>query len=111
MDFSNVNKFRRVIEFIREYISGDLALPQLAVYLTVCSEEGITMPELAEVLNMPQGSVSRNVKRLCKYEEGGRLQGYDLLTTAPDIRDRKRLAVYLTEQGKALATKLESLLN
>lgn len=111
MDFLKVNQFNHTVQFIRKAVASDLTLSQLAIYLMVCSDEGITMPELAQELDMPQGSLSRNVKRLCSYEEGGTMQGYDLLTTTPDRRDRKRLAVYLTEKGKALRIELDHLLN
>lgn len=110
MEQENIFKINRIVAYIREQVSNDLALPQLAIYLTVCHDEGVTMPELCEKLGMPQGSLSRNVKRLSRYYEGSKLQGYDLLSTSPDLHDRKRLAVYLTDQGKRLREELNSLL-
>ena len=111
IEFLEINNFRSIVQFIRESVASDLSLSQLAIYLTVCSDEGITMPELAQGLNIPQGSLSRNIKRLSRYDEDGIVKGHDLLITTPDTRDRKRLAVYLTERGKALKIELNRLLN
>ena len=111
MEYENIFKINKIVKYIRENVTNDLALPQLAIYLTVCRDEGITMPELRERLGMPQGSLSRNIKRLSKYYEGEKIQGYDLLTTIPDIHERKKLAVYLTDQGKALREELNNLLS
>lgn len=73
------------------------------------------MPDISERIGMPQGTLSRNIKQLSRYtvrgEKGGReVRGYNLLRTEPDLDERRRLAVYLTKDGKALIEDLEQIL-
>jgi DNA-binding MarR family transcriptional regulator len=103
----------KAVSYIRENINPDFALPQLAIFLRVAQTEGITQTELSEQLSMPQGSMSRNIKQLSKYydEIGGEkvMAGYDLVRVEPDLVERRRLAVYLTEKGKKVINALQSI--
>lgn len=111
---STINGFLEGLSFIRSNIHSDMALQQLHLYLVVAKKEGVTMPELEKLLDMPQGTVSRNIKKLSKYVERYKgkdmLQGYDLVYTSPDIYDRRINAVYLTEKGRKVLADLEKVL-
>ncbi len=67
---------------------------------------GITQSELSELLDMPQGTVSRNLKLLNRYFEqgqsGSRAKGYGLLVTRPLDGCTYPLGVYLTAKGDEL---------
>lgn len=108
----SVRGLHYVIEQLRQHTASDIAITQLTIFLTVCYREGITMTELGEYLNMPQGSVSRNVKVLSRYlvegENGREVRGYDLIRTEPALDDRRRLAVYLTGKGRYLLGLLQT---
>jgi DNA-binding MarR family transcriptional regulator len=112
---NGINRFDRGISYIREQLNGDFALPQLAIFLLVARNEDITMVEIGERLNMPQGTVSRNVKALSKYHtrEGNKVNthGYDLLKVEPDLFDRRKFAVTLTTKGKEIKNILDDLLS
>lgn len=104
-----------VIQRIRGRINPDFAIAQLALFLYVAQREGLTMPELSEHLDMPQGTLSRNIKQLSRYSvrlEGGdkEVRGYGLLRTEPDLEERRRLAVYLTKDGRKFIADLERLI-
>ncbi|MCK4260079.1 MAG: MarR family transcriptional regulator [Halanaerobiales bacterium] len=73
---NNVLKMRQTIKYLREIIAKDMPLQQLAVFLEVCANEGISMKELAKTLGMPQSSITRNVKRLCQFKNGTKMEGY-----------------------------------
>lgn len=90
----------RSVEYIRREIHPDMAMNQLRIFLYVADNEGITMPDLSERLGMPQGSLSRNIKKLSRFNEKGKMQGYDLVYREPDLDERRRFAVYLTKRGK-----------
>jgi len=104
---ATIERLSKCLSFVRNEINSDMALPQLAILLQVHMEEGITMVTLAKRLNMPQGSVSRNLKALGQWMEHGRdLKGYNLIDLKPDLYDRKRLACFLSPHGKEVCAKL-----
>ena len=85
-------------------------MQQLVLFLTVVENPGITMPELVDLLGMPQGTVSRNVKALSHYvvwQDGVAVpHGRNLLRTQADEDNRHVLAVYPTGRGEALAREI-----
>ena len=102
------------IEGFRARIDRALPSQQISLLLTVARQPGITMSELVEVLRMPQGSVSRNVKSLaqfCVRSRWGQLKpaGYDLLTTRPSDENPKKLAVFLTQKGEEIIAEIDRL--
>jgi len=104
------HQFLRVQEMIRKELGGDYAPQQLSILVLVSLREGITHTEIANVLNMPQGTVSRNVSKLAlrRSRNGGNLVGYGLVENREDlVYDPRRKAVYLTEKGKELMDKIE----
>jgi len=100
----------QILELVRAKVHRELPLQQLVLYLTVLENPGITMPELVKILDMPQGTVSRNVKALCHYvvwQDGIPVpHGRNLLRTQTDESNRHALAVYPTGKGEALAQEI-----
>ena len=111
-----ISTFNRGLTFVRTHLNKDIALSHLAIFLEVCLHEGITMAYLAEKLDLPQASVSRSTKELCKYVEKDlktgekKLLGYDLIRTEPDLEERRRLVLFLTPKGKQIKESLEKYL-
>lgn len=112
---SEITKMFAAIEFLRKRLSKGMPSQHVTLLLAVSENPGITMPELCQLLDMPQGTVSRNVKVLSHYVErleGNVLKsrGYGLLRTQPDSHSSHSLAVYLTGKGQALVQELEQVL-
>ena len=105
-----INKLSRVIELLRKQLNKDLPSQHIALLLAVARRPGITMPELCHELDMPQGTVSRNVKLMSHYcdkkGDGVTKKGYGLLETDQAPTNRYQLAVSLTPEGERLVEKL-----
>lgn len=98
------------LRLIRQRVSKDMPTQQILLLLTVARRPGITMPELMQTLDMPQGTVSRNVKALAhsvSWQNGIAVpRGYGLLRTMPSSENRQVLAVFLTGRGETLIEEL-----
>ncbi len=105
-----ISKLSRVIELLRRQLNKDLPSQHIALLLAVAQKPGITMPELCQHLDMPQGTVSRNVKLMSHYcdkkGDGVTKKGYGLLETDQAPSNRYQLAVFLTAEGGRLIEKL-----
>lgn len=103
-----------VLQFLRRRLNRELPIQQAVLLLAVAERPGITMPELMQCLDMPQGTVSRNVKALShsvSLQNGIAVpRGYGLLRTMPSVANRQVLAVYLTGRGDAFVEEMASLL-
>jgi len=103
-----------VIEHLRKNVNKDFPSQHIAIFLAVAQNPGITMPELISQLDMPQGTLSRNVKLLSRFMEhdNGKtsLKGHDLLRTEPVPTGRHALAVYLTDKGRFLLRELQDIM-
>jgi len=115
LKMKEISRLLAVMELLRKRISKSMPSQHIALFLAVAENPGITMPELMEFLDMPQGTVSRNVKLLSNYveREAGvtRRKGYNLLRTQPDPENRQILAVHMTGKGHALLKELAGTLN
>lgn len=107
---SEISRLLKILELVRSKVHRELPLQQLVLFLTVVENPGITMPELVELLGMPQGTVSRNIKALSHYvvwQDGAAVpHGRNLLRTQADESNRHVLAVYTTGRGEALAREI-----
>lgn len=107
---NRISSLIKVLGLVRNKVHQELPLQQLVLFLTVVERPGITMPELVELLAMPQGTVSRNVKALSYYivwQEGVAVpHGRNLLRTHPNEKNRHALAVFPTGRGEALAEEI-----
>lgn len=112
---SGILRLSQIISYLRKEIYTDFALPQLHILLAVCLEEGITLPDLGKKLDMPHATVSRNVRTLSFYKErsGDKWvdKGYNLVEAKPDLYERRRLAVFLTPEGKKLCAVINEMMN
>jgi len=111
----DIKQFFKGIKFISDVIHKDIAMPQLTIFLLVAENEGITQPELGEIMKIPQGTVSRNIlklsSKLVQNAKGEwRQAGYDLVVTRPDIDESRRNVVYLTRKGKDVIKALKKAL-
>lgn len=111
---NDISRIAKIVEHFRRNVNKDMPSQHIAIFLAVAESPGITMPELIRKLDMPQGTLSRNVKLLSRYvqHENGRTQlmGHDLLRTEPVPTGRHALAVYLTENGQFLVRELQDLM-
>ena len=96
-----VLQLTEVIAYLRSELNKDLPIQHIAMILAVVDQPGISMQALMEHLDMPQGSVSRNVKLLSNQ---GR--GYDLLRTEQDEINRKQVVVHPTDKCLNLVENL-----
>lgn len=115
MEMDDIDRVAKVIEHLRKHVNKDLPSQHIAILLAVIQSPGITMPELITQLNMPQGTLSRNVKLLSRHiaDDNGRsrLKGHDLLRTEPAKAGRHALAVFLTENGKFLMREIQDIMS
>lgn len=112
-----LESYFNVRQFIRKEIHAEFNPQQESIFLVVCMNDGITQPEICEALDMPQGTVSRNILRLSdNYVKDPRTGaykqvGYGLVDSRQDeVIDSRRRSVFLTKKGKAIKARLEELL-
>lgn len=106
-----IRKLEQAGNLMHEYTRSDLVGTQMMIFLAVCNNEGITTLELSDYLDMPQGSLSRNLKKLGIYKNSkGEKAGFDLVQARPDYENRRTLAVYLTDRGRRLKAELKKIL-
>ncbi len=93
-----------VVEMFRNRLSRQLPTQHISLLLLVAERPGITQAELSNLLDMPQGTVSRNLKLLNYYLErdqcGSSAKGYGLLITRPLEEGAYPLGVFLTPKGE-----------
>lgn len=110
-----LQKFKKSQQVL-EKIFSELPLQQVMLLLAIAEEpQGITQPTLAKKLDWPQGTVSRNVKKLSVYLEQNpgqpaKKKGYDLVEQRPDLSDRKTNIVYLTPKGKRILKEISDVI-
>lgn len=105
-----IEKLASVLGYVRRELSPEMPIQQLAILIEIQKSEGITMYELGRKLGITPGSMSRNVAVLSLYMKKGERRGLDLVTTRPDLNERRRLACFLTEKGKKTMTEIMALL-
>lgn len=112
MESLSFHKLLRVIKVFQRETLVDFGVPLFQIFLQLCIKPGLTFPELEEILDLPQTTVSRNVKKLSRYTEAGceEVKGYDLVYTQPDLYERRRLAAFLTEKGEKLREEILSIM-
>ena len=103
------------VEMLRKQVKKDMPSQHIALLLTVSQHPGASMPELCDLLEMPQGTLSRNVKVLSSYgecsERFAKVEGLGLLYTEQDKDSRHARAVFLSEKGQAVIDDLNAVLN
>lgn len=112
---TEIRRLFDVMEMLRKHVKKDMPSQHISLLLKVSQHPGATMPELCALLDMPQGTLSRNVKSLsiC-IDRSGRIshaRGLGLLYTEQDTNNRHARAVYLTEKGRSVVAELACTLN
>ena len=91
------------LEMIRREFRGDYAPQQLSILLIVAAEPGITQPDLAKLLMMPQPTVSRNCKKLA--------EGYGLVVIKDNFEfNYRRRELHLTKDGESLIARIKTMI-
>ena len=110
MLMEGIDKLIRFINYVRENINPDLAFSQLYLLTLVAKHQGITQREIADKTALPQGSISRNLKILSKYNvksaKGIEQKGYDLVELRQDMFDRRVTEVRLTKHGEEIVREM-----
>jgi len=107
--------------YVRSSLTLDFPMNQAAVLVAVYAngDAGATYQDIGEFLGgMSLSSISKNVARLSRYtvrgrgdrSGAGRVAGHGLLRSEPDIANRKRSRVFLTERGRELVHTLDACL-
>jgi len=109
-----LTRMTAAMELLRKRVNKGMPGQQMCLLLTVAVRPGVTMQELTRLLDMPQGSVSRNIKALSYYRERengvSRLKGRGLLYTAPATDSSHALAVHLTPLGEKVIGEIGQVL-
>lgn len=97
-------------ELLREEIGKDISSQQMMILFLVATSPGISLTEMAKMLELPKPSVSRNVGVLGHRIKGstqsiGPEQGF-VETRQDDNTDIRKKGVYLTERGEELVNRL-----
>jgi len=98
----NLKKLVGLTGHIRTNIQHDINIQQLDILFRVALNPGITQPELMEQTGLMTGSISRHLAKLGRYRNHstGKMVGLGYVIQSPDPENRKRLASYLTLEGK-----------
>lgn len=91
-----------------------MSVRQVAILSVIhrAGKDGITQTEIAEILEVPQASVSRNIRAMSLFgvpAAGGRdpeIKGLDLIECRPDLFEQRRLNCTLTGKGQDLMDKV-----
>ena len=110
----DIKDFFTVMEKIRSELEGDYAPTQLSVLLMCYIRPGVTHPELSQLLNLPQATISRAVARLSKAVKKHPDRTYTgrglVENRADEVHDSRRKAVFLTKDGERLVKYIETLI-
>lgn len=104
-DKKRARKLAETLAACREHLGSEIPTQTIEVFLRVCSEPGITMTRLADVVGISQSSVSRNVAMLSKHFKPGKA-GLDCVEAREDLHERRRKVVNPTAHGTAVLKKL-----
>jgi len=112
------SQFRHLHELIRELIHPDVAIPQLSILYLVYEQGSIPQQEIGRTLHMPQGTVSRNVKKLgvvlARDKNSGNFidKGYGLVSVNYNSPIDPRMAVVsLTDKGRRTMASIQEILD
>lgn len=103
-----LSKALQVLEIFRAIdpeMQTGTAVSFLMVALGEHREGGITITDVAKDAGLPLGSTSRYIQALAKMNRH-RQPGYELVSDAVDLMDRRKKVLKTTPGGKALAGKI-----
>lgn len=85
---------------------GTINLPLLISLMMVARNEGLSVNELAEQVGIPQQTASRYVSVLSGRYEGTNISTDPLLSQVISTDDPRRRAMYLTDAGKQMLSRI-----
>lgn len=89
----------------------EIPLQQLMLFLAIAGDEGVTLGELCNKLDMAQSTGSRLIigmtTRTVKKGRGG----YDLVRTHEDPNDTRRKLIWLTPRGRSLVAEMTGIID
>ena len=97
---------------MRRAVHPDIAVTHLSEFLVVALNDETTYTQIAEMLNISEASVSRGVKQLSQFRRSlaEDVQGYGLVYTTPDLLERRRNVIKLTNKGEKLRQEIIKIL-
>lgn len=101
-------KISRIMSLLRD-VHVDFPATAIHCLLTVMAEEGITQMEVAQRINMPKSTCSRNM-RLLSPRLGPEKEGMGLIELRVDPMDYRHKGAYLTPKGVDLREKIKELM-
>lgn len=116
MAYDKLTGLLKALEIVRDRVYADIPVQRVIAFLEVAKNNGITQGELQKLTLNQQGTVSRTIKELGKYQKTdpktGALVtcGHGLVTTSPAPNNPRAHACYLTSEGKKLANELDHLI-
>lgn len=92
-------------------VDDEISASTIAVFLSVCLQEGLSNQDIEEMLQLPKARVSRNIQLLTKTAKR-RIDknGSNLIEMKIDPKDYRRRNLYLTSRGKSIRDKISKLL-
>lgn len=96
---SEFNRFYTIVQdfFNPKFLGTDYSVVELRILYEVCSNPGCTAKDLVQLLHLDKGYISHRIKN---FEQAG------FMTRVSADADKRFQALYLTEQGKTLVSKL-----
>ena len=99
-----IHAFMSAVDELRK-LDPELQLQTVKVFLLVAERPGILQGDIADLASISQGGSSRNVHALGKRHRSGK-RGLGLIVQRSDKADIRKVRLYLTDKGRALADRL-----
>lgn len=109
VDKDSIEIYMKFVEMFRD-MDAEIPLTTVGVFLVVVQNEHMTMKDMAKILGISQASCSRNVAYLAQYHRLNK-PGLNLLVTREDPEERRRKIVSLTQKGKRVVERMQSMVS
>lgn len=104
----NIDTLLESLEAFRA-LDPDMPIQYATSFLYICRYEGLSIKELMDLIGLVQSSTSRNVAALAEWQKFEK-PGLGLVQTTEDPKDRRKKTIELTEKGKEVLAKLNSVM-
>ncbi|QBE66862.1 MarR family winged helix-turn-helix transcriptional regulator [Pseudoduganella lutea] len=103
----SLDSLMAVLETFRK-LDPDMNMPMAMSFLVIAQNDGISVKEVAEKVDMGMASVSRYVALFGKPGTGEK-KGLGLVVSVEDPMERRRKTISLTAKGREVIAKLQGL--
>jgi len=113
----NTDKILAVSKTLREAFNMGNNVPstwiEMFIMVMASNGKGVRAQEVKEQLGMSQGIVSRAVTLLSLNfnPETKKMEGKDIYVKELDLEYKHQVRIFLSKEGKALAAKVEAIIN